>query len=263
MPAFDWIQIEVSTFCNASCIYCPHTCYEETWLNKHFPLSLFKNLIPYFMKGTLIYLQGWGEPLLNPEFFTMVNLAKKAGCFVGTTTNGNLFTEKTFAQVLDSGIDIVSFSLAGTDERNDAIRSGTSIGEVVEAIRGLNSLKRSRALSKPALHIAYLLLRSQQQKLARLPDLLTDLGIENVIISALDFVPTAVPAPPERVRHVPYHLVSSAGETDQKALSARPGMQHWEPPEEVELHTYALWVEIALGVSDGAFRSEHRKIWST
>jgi hypothetical protein len=29
-PNLDWIQVEVSSYCNAGCIYCPHTAYKKT-----------------------------------------------------------------------------------------------------------------------------------------------------------------------------------------------------------------------------------------
>ena len=88
LPRFDWIQVEVSSFCNAACVYCPHTVYRNQWLNKHMTLETFEHLVPAFRNTKLVYLQGWGEPFLNPYFFTMAERAKKAGCRVGTTTNG-------------------------------------------------------------------------------------------------------------------------------------------------------------------------------
>lgn len=71
-PELDWIQVEVTTYCNSDCIYCPHTTMGSRWRKMHRTLELFRELIPFIRYTKLIYLQGWGEPLLNPEFFEML-----------------------------------------------------------------------------------------------------------------------------------------------------------------------------------------------
>lgn len=189
-PTFDWIQVEVSSHCNAACTYCPHTVYRDRWEDRHLPLSSFERLIPAFSKTALVYLQGWGEPLLNPEFFSMAAMAKKAGCRVGTTTNGMLLTPERIQRVLEAELDIVAFSLAGTGERNDAIRKGTRLDAVLRAIRALTEAKERRRSPRPEVHIAYMLLSSGLDDVERLPVLLSGLGVEHVVVSTLDFLPT-------------------------------------------------------------------------
>lgn len=189
VPSLDWIQVEVTSHCNAACVYCPRTAYRENWLTRHLALETYGKLLPAFGKAGLVFLQGWGEPLLHRDFFTMVGLAKKAGCRVGTTTNGTLLDEGMIREMVDSGIDIVGFSLAGTGGRNDAFRRGTSFENVLEAIRRLKEVKEEKGSVVPAVHIAYMLLRSAIEDVMDLPRVLNGLGISQVVISTLDFVP--------------------------------------------------------------------------
>ena len=49
-PALDWIQVEVTTHCNGSCVYCPHTIMSNHWSSKHMPLELFSELNKVFSK---------------------------------------------------------------------------------------------------------------------------------------------------------------------------------------------------------------------
>ena len=78
-PSFAWIQIEVTTRCNASCSYCPRTLLKDAWVDCDMPGDFFDTLAPVFPKARLVFLQGWGEPLLHPGFPAMVRRVKDAG----------------------------------------------------------------------------------------------------------------------------------------------------------------------------------------
>lgn len=184
----DWLQVEISTHCNAACLYCPRTLYASRWCNRLMPLDLFHRLRPILNRTRLVYLQGWGEPLTHPAFFDFVRLAKAAGCAVGTTTNGMLLTEDLCRRLIESRVDVIALSLAGIDEANDRIRRGTRLRQVLDAIATLNRLKQERGTDTPAIHIAYLLLRSRLDDLEALPAFFSPLGVEQVVVSTLDLV---------------------------------------------------------------------------
>lgn len=184
----DWLQVEVTSWCNASCIYCPRTVYRESWRNRHLSMSTFRRLVPYFRQARLIYLQGWGEPLLHPDFFAMAAAAKRAGCSVGTTTNGMLLDASRIRQLVETGIDVVAFSLAGIDEQNDVVRRVTGLRQILAAIEALHRLKQESGSPTPAIHVAYMLLRSGLPNLEKLPVLLQGSGVSQIVVSTLDFV---------------------------------------------------------------------------
>jgi MoaA/NifB/PqqE/SkfB family radical SAM enzyme len=189
LPNLDWIQVEVTSKCNAACVYCPHTLYKHSWQDVHIPVETFKRLLPAFRRTSLVYLQGWGEPLLHPQFFDMVRMAREHGCRTGTTTNGMLCTDEVAERMVHEGLSVVGFSLAGTDESQDAIRRGTRLQEVLQAIRRLDEAKKRLGASLPNIHVAYLWLRSQQEAIRQLPALLEGAGVSQVVVSTLDFVP--------------------------------------------------------------------------
>jgi MoaA/NifB/PqqE/SkfB family radical SAM enzyme len=189
-PKKDWIQVEVTSFCNAACIYCPRTVYQHRWANRHLSLATFAKLLPSLARTRLVYLQGWGEPFLHPDFFRLVARAKQAGCRVGTTTNGMLLDSDVIRRLVESGIDLVAFSLAGTDEKNDAVRRGTSLKKVLAAIQALGRAKEELGSTTPAIHLAYMLLRSGLMDLEKLPVILQGVGVSQIVVSTLDFVPS-------------------------------------------------------------------------
>ncbi|WP_031517867.1 radical SAM protein [Desulfofalx alkaliphila] len=188
--SLDWMQVEVSTYCDASCVYCPRTVYSDAWINRQMQLDTYKKLLPVFKKTKQIYLQGWGEPFLNPDFFEMVRLAKQMDCYVGTTTNGMLIDELKARKIVSSGLDLITIPLASTDEKNDTIRVGTNIEQILNNIQLINKAKEKAGSAYPKINIAYMLLASHLESAKDLPKLLKGLGVNEVEIQTLDFVPT-------------------------------------------------------------------------
>jgi MoaA/NifB/PqqE/SkfB family radical SAM enzyme len=189
MPMLDWIQVEITSRCNASCLYCPRTAYSNRWADRDLSPDHFHALLPFLATTRLVHLQGWGEPLLHRNFFDMVGLARKAGCRVGTTTNGMLLTRERINRLVASGIDHVAFSLAGTGTTNDKIRRGTEFNAILGAISELAAVKKEMGSDTPAVNVAYLLLRSELSSLKEIVPSLEGRGIESIIVSTLDFVP--------------------------------------------------------------------------
>ena len=211
-PGLDWIQVEVTTWCGGACIYCPRTVYQESWRSRHLSLDTFRRLLPALAQARLVHLQGWGEPLLHPHFFEMAALAKQAGARVSTTTNGMLLDEGMPTALVESGLEVVAFSLAGLGETNDHYRPGTSFGRVVAAIDALHQAKNRLGRSRPEIHLAYMLLRGGLKDLPRLPQTLGGLGISQVVISTLDFVAS---------RELAGEALGLGSEGEQKELARR------------------------------------------
>ena len=187
-PNLDWIQVEISSYCNGKCIYCPHTEYKKNWQNRYLPMEVFQNLIPALAKTRLVYLQGWGEPFTHPHFFDMLRIAKKAGCMVGTTTNGMLLNRGNIERLVNEDLDVIGFSLAGVDENNNSVRKGTQIKRVLECIDEIHKAKSKYLVDRPQIHIAYMLMRSGLDDLVKLPKFLANAGIAQTVISSLSLV---------------------------------------------------------------------------
>jgi MoaA/NifB/PqqE/SkfB family radical SAM enzyme len=187
-PQLDWIQVEISSYCNASCIYCPHCAYRTSWQNRFLPLGAFRILVPAFSNTHLVYLQGWGEPFTHPQFFEMLQIAKKAGCRVGTTTNGTLLNRESIEKMVRQGLDVIGFSLAGVNEKNDKIRKGTHIKKVLSCMEEIRRAKDRYQVDNPEIHIAYMLLRSGLDDLETLPNFLANTGAAQTVVSSLSYV---------------------------------------------------------------------------
>lgn len=188
MPHLDWIQVEVTGRCNAQCGHCPRTVYRERWINRDLTLEQFSRLVPFLSRVKMVHLQGWGEPFLNPDIFEMIRLAKREGCRVGTTTNALLLNRENIRRLVGTGIDYIAFSITGLGRHHDLARRGTDFSKTLQAISWIADEKRERHVETPSVSVAYLLLRSQAGDIDNLVPALAGRGIQNIVVSTLDFV---------------------------------------------------------------------------
>ncbi|MBI5580839.1 MAG: SPASM domain-containing protein [Deltaproteobacteria bacterium] len=184
----DCIQVEVTSHCPGRCSYCPHTTRRDQWLARDMDMGTFERLWPLMRKASRVHLQGWGEPLLHSGFFDMAALARKAGCAVSTTTCGLCMNGDIARKLADSGIDIVAFSLAGTDATSNAARHGVDFDRVYEAIGLLQAVRRSVMAVHLEIHFAYLMLASDIEAVRGLPSLAHRLGVHAAVVSTLDYI---------------------------------------------------------------------------
>jgi molybdenum cofactor biosynthesis enzyme MoaA len=185
----DCIQVEVTSRCPGRCIYCPHTTLKNHWQARDMDLDTFGRLWPLMRRAGRVHLQGWGEPLLNPDFFDMAALARKAGCQVSTTTCGLRMDPELALRIVESSIDIVAFSLAGSDPASNAARQGVDFDRVCDAVSTLQAVRRERMGVHLEIHFAYLMLASNMGAVRGLPELMQRLGVHATVISALDYIP--------------------------------------------------------------------------
>nr|NJM02855.1 radical SAM protein [Desulfobacula sp.] len=185
-PELDWIQVEVTSRCNAACVYCPQPLIGH---KRHMPLGLFKTLLPFLRYTDLVYLQGWGEPLLNPDLFSMIRACKAKGKRVGFTTNGMLLDEETSSKVIDLGTDIISISLAGaTPATHDRIRKGTDLVKIIQNLDRMQQIRAKKKARHPEIHFSYLMLASNLHELQDVAGLAKHLGVGQVVCSHLTWI---------------------------------------------------------------------------
>lgn len=185
--ALDVVQVEVSSVCPSRCGYCPRTVCGAHWKSRLMQPETFARLWPLFRESGRVHLQGWGEPLLHTDFLDMVAFARQAGCSVSTTTSGRHMTRDLAEGLVESGLDVVAFSLAGTTAAtNDSLRAGTPFEKVLDSIRLLQEVRRQRGGVHLEIHIAFLLLASRLGDIPHLPGLMEELGVHATVVSTLD-----------------------------------------------------------------------------
>lgn len=185
-PELDWIQVEVTSHCNAACIYCPNPLITK---KQHMPLALFKRLLPYLGYTDLVYLQGWGEPLLNKDIFNMIRACKAKGKRVGFTTNGMLLSDENIRRIVDLDVDILCISLAGTrPATHNRIRTGTDFEKIISNLDRLREIRAQKNALRPSLHFAYIMMNGNFHELPKVVELAEKLAVKEVVASNLTLI---------------------------------------------------------------------------
>ena len=87
---FKVVQIEITSRCGTGCVFCPHDALSQRWVDGDISLDMYRNYIaPHLDLFDLVYLQGWGEPMLHLGLWDMLSMAQQKGCRTGFTTNGS------------------------------------------------------------------------------------------------------------------------------------------------------------------------------
>lgn len=121
------LLVDPSSLCNLRCKWCPSGYDElikETGRSqKIMDYSLFEQIVQYAAEYDepfrVLRLYKEGEPLVNPRFADMVQLAKKSKCFsrIDTTTNGVLLNPELNRKLISAGIDQINISVNGMSEK--------------------------------------------------------------------------------------------------------------------------------------------------
>jgi MoaA/NifB/PqqE/SkfB family radical SAM enzyme len=185
-PDLDWIQVEITTRCNAECTYCPHGFFKST---KNMSLDVFRKITPCLKKTGLIYLQGWGEPLMNENIFEMVKICKMKDRQVGFTSNGMLLNEDTIKELVDLKLDILCVSLAGTSsDTHNRLRKGNDFNKIISNLLLLRDIKEKYNSELPRLHLAYIMLQSNFEEIRNIVSVAGMLDAKQVVGSNLSLI---------------------------------------------------------------------------
>ena len=111
--------------CNSLCPNCPYTNSAIRAAYKDMPFmpeDTFKIIADQCGEyGAWVRISGGGEPMLHPKAVELMEYAKQKGVKVGLITNGSRFTKEDSKRLLESGVDMIEFSVDAADPQTYAI----------------------------------------------------------------------------------------------------------------------------------------------
>ncbi len=138
------VQIEVTNRCNMDCSMCPREDLEIEL--EHMDWDKFISVADQLQSRENITLTGWGEPFLHPRIFDMIAVCKERGHKVMITSNGLFTKPDVIEQILNSGLDVLTFSIDSV-EASDNVPEGHNNDSVYKNIEAVASQRKKAALS--------------------------------------------------------------------------------------------------------------------
>jgi MoaA/NifB/PqqE/SkfB family radical SAM enzyme len=141
------IQIEATSKCNLCCPCCSHS--REKGAGRHLAQEDLRRILDRLPRSPRrVVLSGIGEPLVNPEFFSLVDILAERGIQCEFYTNGTLLTPRVRQEILSRpNIDAISISCDGAEKATfERLRLGADFERWKQSARAfLAEAKRQRA----------------------------------------------------------------------------------------------------------------------
>ena len=145
------LMIELSSVCNARCVFCPHPTMEreKRIMDDDLFELIVSRIIEEKIRPTLIDLFNVGEPLTDRSLFQRIRRLKAAfpSAKVAMTTNFALATPGIIDELLASGLDSIQISLNAASRESHREIMGLDYDKTVRNIEML--LERRKATKSP------------------------------------------------------------------------------------------------------------------
>lgn len=156
------VDLELASICNLRCPMC-YTISEEFRQKVNAKLmdyGLFTRLVDECAAGGVysIRLSFRGEAFLHPRIVDCVRYAKSKGIKeVSTLTNGVRLDEAMFTEMMEAGIDWITFSIDGVGKVYEEIRRPSKFERIVEKLANFKKIKEAAGHVKPVIKVQSIL----------------------------------------------------------------------------------------------------------
>lgn len=162
------VVIETTAACNLRCSHCGHDVMTRP--KGHMPMALYRRLVDEIAEvapATEVWPTFYGEAfILDYRLFYMLQYAKRRGLTnVVLNTNGTRFTAEVAEWVIESGLDLVMFSLDGfSADVFESIRVGARRDEVYRNVERLLEIKARRRAAAPRVEVQFSMMEANQHE---------------------------------------------------------------------------------------------------
>ena len=134
--------VETTSRCNLKCPMCPRQ-YSDYPAADMDP-QLFEQIVDEVRgESGLIFPWGLGEPLMNPDIFSMIRYCSEAGLYTVVSTNATILTRERGRELIRSGLDNLIIAFDGTTpEIYEKYRVNASFEKVLLNILEFLELKK-------------------------------------------------------------------------------------------------------------------------
>lgn len=171
---------DITNKCNLKCKHCGAVNLKQENLIEKINLEKIINYISEFIEE--VHILG-GEPLVQPNIFTCINLLKKNNIKVKLITNGQ-FDDSISKKLIESNVDFILISIDGLEEENDKIRGNNSWDK---SKKFLDSLIKYRELKNinTKIGVNFVINNVNYRKIKEFIDYFNNIDIDTIQINPL------------------------------------------------------------------------------
>lgn len=173
------LDVDANYTCNLACIMCPlgASGFPVSYDQKMLDIDLYERVIHEGAREGLaaVRLGVTGEPLLRPDLFDFIRIAKEAGLVdVMLITNGVALTPEVSARLIASGLTRLMVSVdAATESTYQRIRGGR-LSKVVDHILKFLEIREQMDEELPLLRVSFVRMRFNQAEEENFKDFWSD-----------------------------------------------------------------------------------------
>ena len=230
------IIIEPTNICTLSCPLCPSGNQMMKRKRGMMKYEDFKKIID--QTGDFLYqigLMNYGESLLNPQLFQMIEYANKHNISTILSTNAQFLNQENAKKLVHSGLDLLSISLDGASPQTYVqYRVKGDFEKTLENIRYLVE-KRNEWKSDLFIDLGFLVMKHNEKEIDKAKKLALDLGVDNfslVKLSLIDYreipLDEALKFLPEQEIYSRYKIVRGKLELNRKEKKNNTCIWAWD-----------------------------------
>ena len=145
-------------------------------------IDLFSKIVEKLSPGLIhltLYFQG--EPMLNPHFAEMVQIARNQKIFVATSTNGHFLDAENVEKIIKSDLSHIIISLDGLDQATyETYRVQGNLQTVIEGISRLVEAKKAAKSASPFIELQFLVMRHNEHQVKQVKEFAKQSGVDKL-----------------------------------------------------------------------------------
>lgn len=142
----DRLYLELTNNCNFQCIMCPNgrglMKREKGFMDHQLAKRIIDEMGPHI---DTIVLHIWGESLLHPRIFDIIEYCQKYKLKTELSTNASLLTEHNTSKIIDSGLSVIYLCMDGASKKTyEYVRKNGNYENTIKNISDFLKVKKDK-----------------------------------------------------------------------------------------------------------------------
>jgi len=183
----DRMYIESTNVCNLNCVMCPNGLGRMSRPKGYMDYGLFTRIVDEMaphVRTTTLHI--WGEPLLHPRIYDMIDYCATHGLRSEISTNATFLDGESAARILDAGLGAIYLCLDGaTRETYERVRRKGDYEQTRDNVLRFAAMKAQRG-GGPNTSVQIIDIEPTASEIAAFKEMWSLPGVDRVHVKAFD-----------------------------------------------------------------------------